>query len=65
MNEDKDFEHRGYMAYYLPHPKLYGNYEIWHHGILEEYITRVPTKQNAIDFINGRVDFINGIKKKS
>ena len=47
---DKDFNYKGFDVYYLPHPKLYGNYEIYEG---EEFKQRVPTKANAKSFING------------
>jgi hypothetical protein len=39
-----DFEYLGFYVYYLPHPALYGNWEIFKD---DEFIARVCSKKEA------------------
>ena len=39
-----DFEYLGFCIYYLPHPALYGKWEIFK---ADEFIARVNTKKEA------------------
>jgi hypothetical protein len=39
-----DFEYLGFFIYYLPHPSLYGNWEIFKDN---EFIKRVGNKKEA------------------
>lgn len=44
-----DFEYNGFIAYYLPHPCLYGNYEVYKDN---DFIGRAKNKKQVKQLCN-------------
>jgi hypothetical protein len=51
MNED--FDYKGYDVFYIPHPKLYGNFEVWFNS--ESFIGRTLSVIEAKAMINRHI----------
>ena len=61
----EDFEYKGHICLFLPHPKLYGNYEIYQiEGEKEHILSRAKDKSDCIRIIDKSGRFYTMTDKK-
>lgn len=46
---DEDYKYGEYDIFYLPHPKLFGNYEIWDKRSFVKRIEKISDAQKIIE----------------